>query len=78
LAWPLSFEGAEDRVLQLKLGQIEREYERPVVNDRKQIMSELTAFLRRFREAIGQSRFVDDVVNSQQSLSDRLPEAAAE
>src|SRR4051794_14161597 len=58
------FEGAEDRVLQLKLGQIEREYERPIPTDRRQIMTELTDFLRSYCDAIGQSRFVDPVVNT--------------
>ena len=42
------FEGAEDRVLQLKLGQIENEYQRPITKDRGQVMAELTAFLRPF------------------------------
>ncbi|MGD9616993.1 MAG: hypothetical protein AB7H90_17825 [Alphaproteobacteria bacterium] len=58
------FEGAEDRVLELKLGQIEREYQRPIAGDRRQIMTELTRFLRSYSESIGQSRFVDPVVNS--------------
>ena len=57
------FEGAEDRVLELKLGQIEREYERPITADRRQVMTELTDFLRSYCEAIGHSRFVDPVVN---------------
>ena len=71
------FEGAEDRVLQLKLGQIEREYQRPIAQDRRQIMSELTAFLRSYCEAIGQSQFVDSCVNA---LGEpvRLAETAAE
>jgi hypothetical protein len=69
------FEGAEDRVLQLKLGQIEREYQRPITKDHRQIMAELTAFLRSFCEAIGRSQFVDSVVNS---LGQPVREAAAE
>ena len=32
------FEGAEDRVLEFKLGQIEREYQRPITGDRGRIM----------------------------------------
>jgi hypothetical protein len=71
------FEGAEDRVLELKLGQIEREYERPITADRRQIMTELTDFLRSYCEAIGQSRFVDEVVNSL-GRPVRLAETAAE
>src|SRR4051794_31767280 len=70
------FEGAEDRVLQLKLGQIEREYQRPITRDRGQIMAELTRFLRSYCEAIGQSRFVDPVVNSL-GQPVRLSESAA-
>jgi hypothetical protein len=58
------FEGAEDRVLEFKLGQIEREYQRPITIDRRRIMTELTDFLRSYCEAIGQSRFVDPVVNT--------------
>jgi|SRR5215204_3640866 len=69
------FEGAQDRVLQLKLGQIEREYQRPITKDHRQIMAELTAFLRSFCEAIGRSQFVDSVVNS---LGQPVREAAAE
>jgi hypothetical protein len=72
------FEGAEDRVLQLKLGQIEREYQRPISKDSGQIMAELTAFLRQFRDAIGRSEFVDPVVNAFQGQPVRMPEAAAE
>jgi hypothetical protein len=72
------FEGAEDRVLQLKLGQIERECQRSIAKDRSQIMTELTAFLRSFCEAIGQSQFVDTVVNSFQRQPVPVPEAAAE
>jgi hypothetical protein len=72
------FEGAEDRVLQLKLGQIEREYQRPVVKDRRQIMAELTGFLRPFCEAIGKSEFVDRVVDAFQGEPVRLPEVVAE
>jgi hypothetical protein len=74
------FEGAEDRVLQLKLGQIEREYQcqRPVAKDRTQILAELTAFLRAFCQAIGESQFVDPVVNTFQGQPMRLPEAVAE
>lgn len=72
------FEGAEDRVLQLKLGQIENEYQSPIAKDRGQIMAELTAFLHRFCEAIGRSQLVDPVVNSFQGQPVRLPEAAAE
>ena len=58
------FEGAEDRVLQLKLGQIEREHQRPITADRRRIMTELTGFLRSYCDAIGQSQFVDPIVNS--------------
>lgn len=58
------FEGAEDRVLEFKLGQIEREYQRPITGDHRQIMAELTRFLRLYCEVIGQSQFVDAVVNS--------------
>jgi hypothetical protein len=72
------FEGAEDRVLQLKLGQIEREYQRPITKDRCQILPELTGFLRAFCQAIGQSRFVDPVVDAFQGQPVRLPEATAE
>ena len=38
------FEGAEDRVLEFKLGQIEREYQRPITADRRWIMTRLTGF----------------------------------
>jgi hypothetical protein len=71
------FEGAEDRVLELKLGQIERECLRPVAGDRGQIMTELMSFLRSYCEAIGESQFVDPAVSS---LSEpiRLAETAAE
>jgi hypothetical protein len=72
------FEGAEDRVLQLKLGQIENEYQHPINKDRGQIMAELTGFLRRFCDTIGQSQLVDPVVNSFRGEPARLPEAAAE
>jgi hypothetical protein len=72
------FEGAEDRVLQLKLGQIERDYKCPITKDRRQIIAELTAFLRSFCKAIGQSQFVDPVVDAFQGEPARLPEAAAE
>jgi hypothetical protein len=72
------FEGAEDRVLQLKLGQIERECQRPITKGRGQIMAELTAFLRSFCEAIGQSQFVDMLVNSFQGQPVRVPQPAAE
>src|SRR4051812_33033164 len=71
------FEGAEDRVLQLKLGQIEREYQQPIAQDQGQIMAELTRFLRSYCEAIGQSRFVDSVVDSL-GQPVRLSESAAE
>jgi hypothetical protein len=71
------FEGAEDRVLQLKLGQIERDYQHCVSKDRRQIMAELTAFLRRFCSAIGDSQFVDPVVDSLRGEPGSLPEAAA-
>jgi hypothetical protein len=71
------FEGAEDHVLQMKLGQIERECERPISRNQRQILAELTAFLRSFCEAIGRSQFVDQVVNSL-GLPVRLPETAAE
>ena len=71
------FEGAEDRVLQLKLGMIEREYQRPIIKDRKEIMIELRSFLRSFCEAIGRSQFVDRVVNAFGQAA-TLPEAAAE
>jgi len=72
------FDGAEDRVLRLKLGQIEREYQRAIAKDRTQVMAELTGFLRAFCEAIGESQFVDPVVNSFQAQPVRQPEAAAE
>ena len=72
------FEGAEDRVLQLKLGQIENEYERPITKARGQIVAELTAFLRRFCEAIGQSQLVDPVVNSFEGQPIGVSEAAAQ
>ena len=72
------FEGAEDRVLQLKLGQTEREYQRPITKDRRQVMAELTGFLHPFCEAIGHSQFVDQVVNAFQGQPVRLPEAVAE
>jgi hypothetical protein len=71
------FEGAEDRVLQLKLGMIEREQQRPITKDRNQIMIELTSFLRSFCEAIGRSQFVDPVVEAFGQTA-TLPEAAAE
>ena len=71
------FEGAEDRVLGFKLGQIEREYERPITRDRGHIMTELTRFLRSYCEAIGQSRFVNSVVNAFGEPV-RLSETAAE
>jgi hypothetical protein len=35
------FEGVEDRLLQLKLSQIERECQRPITKSRGQIMAEL-------------------------------------
>ena len=70
------FEGAEDRVLGLKLGQIERQYQRPITKEHRQIMTELTVFLRSFCRAIGQSQFVDPVVNAFQGQPVRLPEAA--
>jgi hypothetical protein len=72
------FEGAEDRVLQLKLGQIERECQRPIGKDRRQIMAELTGFLRRFCQAIGKSEFVDRVVDAFDGRPAGLPEAVAE
>jgi hypothetical protein len=72
------FEGAEDRVLQLKLGQIEREYERPITKDRQQVMAELVGFLRRYCEAIGDSQFVEPVVSAFEGEPVRLDEAAAE
>jgi hypothetical protein len=71
------FEGAEERVLQLKLGQIERKYQRPITKGHREIMSELTAFLRWFCEAIGRSEFVDPIVASL-GQPVRLPEAVAE
>jgi hypothetical protein len=71
------FEGAEDRVLQLKLGIIEREQQRPITKDGHQIMIELTSFLRSFCEAIGRSQFVDPVVDAFGQTA-TLPEAAAE
>ena len=71
------FEGAEDHVLQMKLGQIEREYERPISKNQRQILAELMAFLRSFCEAIGRSQFVDQVVNAL-GLPVHLPETAAE
>jgi hypothetical protein len=69
------FEGAEDRVLQLKLCQIERECQRPVTKDRIQILAELTAFLRAFCQAIGESQFVDPVVNASKGPT-RAPAAS--
>ena len=72
------FEGAKDRVLQLKLGQVENEYQGTITKDRGQIMAELTTFLRRFCEAIGQSRLVDPVVNSFQGQPIGVSEAIAE
>lgn len=71
------FEGAEDRVLQLKLGMVEREYQLPITKDRSRIMAELIDFLRSFCEAIGRSQFVDPVVNAF-GQSTTLPEAVAE
>ena len=71
------FEGAEDRVLELKLGQIEHEYERPITRDHRQITAELAAFLRSYCEATSQSRFVDAIVNSL-GQPVRLAETAAE
>ena len=70
-------EGAEDRVLQLKLGMIEREYQRPISKDRREIMIELSSFLRSFCEAIGRSQFVEPAVNAFAQGAAR-PEAAAE
>jgi hypothetical protein len=67
-----------DRVLQLKLGQIDREYQRAIAKDRKQVLAELTAFLHPFCEAIGESQFVDPIVDSFQGHPVRLPKAAAE
>jgi hypothetical protein len=72
------FEGAEDHVLELKLGQIEREYQHPTSKDRRQIMAELTAFLRRFCGAIGDSQFVDPVVDSFHGEPAGLSEAVAQ
>ena len=71
------FEGAEERVLELKLGIIEREYQRPITKDHGVIMAELKRFLRSFCEAIGRSEFVDAIV---QALARPvpLPGAAAE
>ena len=69
-------EGAEDRVLQLKLGMIEREYQRRIVKERNQIMIELRSFLRSFCDAIGRSQFVDPVVNAFGQAA-TLPETAA-
>jgi hypothetical protein len=64
--------------LQLKLGQIENEYQNRITKDRRQIITELTAFLRRFCEVIGQSQLVDPVVNSFQGEPIRLPETVTE
>jgi hypothetical protein len=58
------FEGAEDRVLEFKLGQIERENQRPITADRRWIMTRLTGFLSSYCEAIGRSEFVDPIVNA--------------
>jgi hypothetical protein len=71
------FEGVQDRVLEFKLGQIEREYQRPITADRRQIMTRLTGFLRLYCETIGRSEFVDPVVNAL-GQPVRLPEEAAE
>lgn len=71
------FEGAEDRVLQLKLGMIEREYQRPIVKGRNQVMAELTDFLRSYCAAIGRSQFVDQAVAALGQTA-HLPKAAAE
>jgi hypothetical protein len=71
------FEGAEDKVLRLKLGMIEREYRQPITKDRHRIMIELKAFLRSFSEAIGKSEFVDPVVDAL-GYATALPEAAAQ
>lgn len=57
------FEGAEERVLRIKLGTIERQYKRQITQDHDQIMTELTNFLRPYCKAIGDSEFVDSVVN---------------
>jgi hypothetical protein len=71
------FEGAEEKVLELKLGIIEREYQRRIAKDRGQMIAELKGFLRPFCEAVGRSEFVDSIV---QSLGRplRVPDAAAE
>lgn len=71
------FEGAEERVFELKLGQIEREYQRPITKDHRLIREELTGFLRSFCGAIGRSEFVDSAVNSL-GQPPRLAETAAE
>jgi hypothetical protein len=71
------FEGAEDRVLAFQLGRIEREYQRPITADRRQILIRLTDFLRSYCEAIGKSEFVDPIVNSL-GQPVRLAETAAE
>lgn len=70
------FEGAEDRVLQLKLGMIERECQDPITKERNQIMTELTDFLRSYCEAIGRSQFVEPAVDTL-GRATTLPEAAA-
>jgi hypothetical protein len=62
----------------LKLGQIERECQRPIGKDRRQVMAELTGFLRPLCEAIGKSEFVDRVVDAFHGQPVRLPEAVAE
>lgn len=61
------FDGAEDRVLRFKLGQIERQYQQLIAKDYTQIMNELKTFLRPFCEAIGRSDFVDTIVMSYMS-----------
>jgi hypothetical protein len=72
------FEGAEDRVLQLKPGQIERDDQCPVTKDRRQIMDELTDFQRRFCGAVGEREFVDSVVETFQNQPVHRPEAVVQ
>jgi hypothetical protein len=83
LAWEHLYEepfaGAESDVLRLKLGSIQRDYQRSIAMTRTQIMAELTGFLRPFCGAIGQGQSVETVVVdwSPAPASRPIPEAAA-
>jgi hypothetical protein len=82
MAWQHLYEepfgGVEQRVLQLHLGQIEHDYQRPISNQPAQIMAELTAFLRSFCQQIGTGQLVHPIVDSwnPEPVPTRQPQAA--